>query len=186
MNYGLRQLVIAVFISALPAMFAAAGGPPPVTIDQPVAVTVTGPVEVQGSVEVLNDALKVPYNRMFEVSLADGISSRTSTVGGLTAGKRLVIETIAVEVRGVPGQKVSVNVGGTAVALTDRFFLPIPVSDQGQFFTRQIFAGAQAVKIMIDPRKISGLVVALGRNASTGPAEATFTFCGYLEDLPVT
>src|SRR5688500_17336794 len=108
MSPSLRQLIASVLISALPAMFAA-NGPPPVTVNQPVAVTVTGPVEVQGSVEVLNDALKVPYNRMFEVTLADGSSSSTSSVGGLTAGKRLVIETIGVEVRVVPGQKVVVH-----------------------------------------------------------------------------
>jgi hypothetical protein len=179
-----RHLVTWGAFSLLPAMFAASG-PPPITVNEPVAVTVTGPVEVHGSVEVLNDALKVPYNRVFEITLADGSSSTTFSPGGLTAGKRLVIETIGVEVRGVPGQKVVVHVGGNTVALADRFFLPIPVSDHGQFFTRQIFAGAQAVKMIMDPRVITGLNVSLGRNASTGTAEARFTICGYLEDLPV-
>ena len=183
MSPSLRQLLAAILIPALPAMFAA-NGPPPITLNEPVAVTVTGPVEVQGSVEVLNDALKVPYNRTFEITLGDGISARTVTVGGLTAGKRLVIQTIGVEVRCGPGQKVSAGVGGTG-ALTDRFFLPIPVSDHG-VIVRQTFVGAQAVKVIIDPRIITGLTVAVGRSASTGIADAFFTICGYLEDLPVT
>lgn len=177
-------------IALLPLSSLAAAANPPggptVTVNEPLAVTVAGPVEVQGAVEVLNDALKVPYNRRFEVTLTNGISTLTGTIGGLTAGKRLVIETIGVRVRAEPGQKVLVQLGGNGVASIDTFFLPLPLVDHGEISTRQQFLGAHAVKMMIDPRVINALVISMARSASTGTLEAAFTVCGYLEDLPAT
>jgi hypothetical protein len=56
--------VVAVLLVLSSRLMAAAPGGPTVTVnDQPVAVTVTGPVEVQGYVEVLNDALKTVFNK---------------------------------------------------------------------------------------------------------------------------
>jgi hypothetical protein len=88
MNPSLRQLIVPVLISALPAMFAATGGPPPVTVEG--SVSVQGPVTVQGVVEVLNDVLRQPYVRT-------GVGEGTSPIVNfdIPDGKRLIIETVS-------------------------------------------------------------------------------------------
>ena len=178
-----RQMVTWGAFSLIPAMFAASG-PPTVTVQG--EVTVKGPVEVQGSVEVLNDALKVPYNRRIQLTLPNGISSFDGSLSGIPAGKRLVIETIGVRVRGEPGQRIAVQVGGGGVASTDTYYLPVPISDHGEIGTRQTFHGLHAVKMIMDPRLLTGLICSVGRSASTGTVDIFFTLCGYLEDLPAT
>jgi hypothetical protein len=175
--------VVAVMLSLVaPHTFAA---PPPVTVVQPVQVQVvntatqpaqvevTKPVQVQGGVEVLNDALCVPYLRSVTVNYPNSYGSFS-----IPAGKRLIIETIAVEVlTKFPDSK---SVPQLYTPAGDRFplavqFLGVDTTGYGHL------VGTQSIKLRYD--------------APSGPSQTTFlieyagadffraSIAGYLVDL---
>src|SRR5262245_23531055 len=105
-----RVSLLSVFISFLPAMFAANGPPAdpsrpttPVTVENEVTVkgqvSVQGPVGVQGSVVVTNPETAPvqvqdvdnpafqPFQKTFILNMPDGASSASSTLA-IPAGKR--------------------------------------------------------------------------------------------------
>jgi len=88
---------LAFLATAAPAAFAAQ------------AVTITGqPIQVQGTVETLDDSLHQPYFQSTQVALADGNDNATITFS-VPAGKRLVIETVAFRVLPAAGENIVVD-----------------------------------------------------------------------------
>ena len=180
----IRQIVTLGAFSIAPALFAA-GGPPPVTINEPVTVRVTGPVEVQGSVEVLNDALKTVFNRSMFAPIPIGLSNELLPFPSIPAGKRLVIETLSVtvEVDATQRARASFSTSGVSTSANALQFA-IPLTSQGVFGTREIFVGTQKVRIVVDPRFHVQPVFNVFRTGTTGFVSGSFA--GYLEDIPAT
>lgn len=149
------------------------------------AVTVSGPVEVQGSVEVLNDALRIPYNKLISQPLPNGSAFAGYNFPAIPAGKRLVIETMAVIIAVPAGQsgyaEFSVNGQGPN---GQAFGLPLSVSPQGTYGGESRFIGTHKVKIIIDPRVSFGLHISVSRTSNVGVGWYNVALNGYLEDLP--
>jgi hypothetical protein len=122
----------------------------------PVPVEVHGNVEVTGAVETLDDALQAPFVRAVTVFITSG--SNFSVDPGridISAGKRLVVETIAIRVRvenrpgGAPVQVTldhAVNEGGQI------FFTPVvlPVPFMGNFLGDDQFSAVIPFRARID------------------------------------
>jgi len=192
-----------------PRIFAA---PPPVTVTQPVQVQVvntaaqpaqvqvvnpvqvqgtvslTGgqPVDVQGSVETLNDALHQPYLKTDFANVEAGSYSASVSVP-VPAGKRLVIETIAVRV-GVPvGQTALVSL--TATSEGAGVVMPVAMQSSVDWnvstghFTK--YSSTLPVHLRADgPTNADGaLIFEIERNTNVGSGDLRVTIAGYLVDL---
>jgi hypothetical protein len=173
--------------------FAAAANPnppggPTVTVNEPVAVTVAGPVEIQGSVEVLNDALKTVYNRTITGSVSGGVNGFIQ-VPALPSGKRLVIETISVWVQLAAGQKATafLFVSGQLVGatVTNGSAIALPLTSQGLYGSDEFFTGVHKVRVVVDPRINSSMSFNIYRTG-TAAVPVSCSFAGYLEDIPAT
>jgi hypothetical protein len=167
----------------LPAMFAA-GGPPPVTVNEPVAVT--------GVVEVINDVLRQPYRQSVGgSSTSPGFAPFPSDFikFDVPEGKRLIVETISVQVRVNPNQSVLVRVEtprslGGPNGLDATVFLP--VEKQASFPTGDYFVATQPMTLRVDGTAATNeLSFGVSRNAESGSIEFRATVFGYLVDIPV-
>ena len=186
-----------------PRTFAA---PPPVTVTQPVqvqvvntaaapaqvqvvnpvqvqgAISITGQaVQVQGSVETLNDAVHQPFNLTLSAEFgSDGFVHQNFYI---PAGKRLVIETVTVEAAVPAGQKVLVR-------LEVPNFLSLAVQSQGVFSdasdTLEHFVGTHPVKVRVDspadPTQPAFTITAF-RGSAGGTGFFYASVAGYLVDL---
>jgi hypothetical protein len=170
-------------------------GGPTVTVNQPVAVTVSGPVEVQGTVEVLNDALKTPFHATQQTSLNAGIENAVISFPPLPAGKRLIIEVITVRATVPLGQNVaarlvlfpvpnspnpSVQIADLAVQPQGTFTAwnnPFPGNDYGS-----VYVATHTARFRVDAGRHS--VVIDVRRSGPGTASMVASVFGYLEDIP--
>jgi hypothetical protein len=176
----LRSVATAVALcgaSALPVEAAANG--PTVTINEPVAVTVTGPVEVEGTVEVLNSALRTPFHKTLSATISANTVNGTLNFS-IPTGKRLVIETLSVRASVPAGQAVQASFSGIG---QDTFSLFLPLSLQGSFGGNDVYVTTQKVRLIIDRRLITILATDVLRSGG-GPANFQATVVGYLEDQP--
>jgi hypothetical protein len=159
-------------------------------LNEPVAVTVRGPVEVQGSVEVLTDALKTVFNKTISGGVPAGASFNTLTsLPVIPDGKRLIIETISVWVTVTPNQKATAFLLTGGVGTIQHLLrFAIPLTSQGVYGSpnpSEYWTGTQKVRIVIDPRYSNQPSFNVYR---TGTDIAGFlaTIAGYLEDIPAT
>ena len=172
---------IAVMVPLLSLNLPAAESSPPagptVNLNEPVAVTVTNPVEVQGSVEVVNDALKTPFLKSVAVTINAGFEEVENTPIALPANKRLVIEAITVSVNGALGQTgwATLGLGGA------RAHLATQIIGSNSFSTRSI--GTHAFKARVNTSQTPQLGLQVQRTNSTGIATFTVSLFGYTEDL---
>jgi hypothetical protein len=182
--------VLLVFSSRLTAAApAAAPGGPTVTLKEPVAVTVTGPVEVQGYVEVLNDALKTAFNKRLIGQMPANTINALVSLPAIPAGKRLVIEAIGVTALVAANTKATAFLTANGVSDTSNAMaIPLPLTSQGAFglFPREHYMGLHKVRIVIDPRYVNGAQFNVFRSGIGDIAEVTCTIIGYLEDIPAT
>lgn len=160
--------------SCLPA--AATAAPPEGSLPEPVAVAVSGSVEVRGAVQVVNDALKTPYAHTETFSLAPNNVNETRLIT-LPVAKRLVVESVTVRL-GVPaGQFGAASLTlGTAVA-------DISVQSQGLFGPESVFIGTHRVRLRINTSETPALGVGVVRSAGIGSAQVRVSVFGYVEDL---
>jgi hypothetical protein len=169
-RFLLRAAVVPVFL-ILPAAFGA-GGPPPTTVQ--------GHVSVEGVVEVLNDVLRQPFNESRQIS-------STGTTGNVTfdvpAGKRLVIETIAVQAVVTGGSQMRVD--GQATSGGTDFTLDVPLQSQGVFdtFGNQFSRAMQTVKIRVDGTAATSEIFFGYTRIGAGISTLRVTLNGYLVDL---
>lgn len=126
--------------------------PPPVTVAQPVQVQVVntdatpaqvqvvgpiqgtvgvqGPVQVQGAVEVLNDALRIPYNKTVQTN--DPNPSVSYMSFPVPTGKRLVIKTIGLQCTVSSGHMVFAGLTETSGEVAPGgFYLPLVFQSSG-------------------------------------------------------
>jgi hypothetical protein len=168
---AVSALVIAASFSPIIA------APPPVNIAQPVEVVVKNAVEVQGSVETLNDAFYEPY-RAFKTASTSGLN--TGVQFDIPAGKRLVIETITLSISVLPGQKAAAYLQVTNEL--PPFYLT--VESQGVFFEREQFAGTHPVKLRIDgPESGSAFTIGVARTTVGENMSIVASVAGYLVPL---
>lgn len=152
---------------------------------------ISGTVGIGGVVSISDatSAAKQPSELLIATTLPAGqfvlVSNTCIFVDGtcigttVPAGKRLVVESIAAEVRVPSGQKVLVSVFVSRV--TGGMTFPLPTTHQGAFFGQEVFQGAQAFRLYADPGMSVGAVVS--RDLDTGNANVFVTFSGYFVDL---
>jgi hypothetical protein len=161
----------------------AAGGPPPVTVKEPVAVT--------GVVEVLNDVLREPYRKS-----TGGRTTATGTTPfplhfikfDVPAGRRLIVETISLQVRVPINQNVLVQMwlmeGGSSIDAT----VQLPVQKQGTFGTSttpDYLTATHPVMLRVDGTEFTNEIsFNLVRNAEVGELDFNVSIFGYLVDIP--
>jgi hypothetical protein len=170
---------LTVFIAhPLPAAQANGGKPE-------VAVTVVGPVEVQGAVEVVNDALKIPYNKHSSQPILDGSAFATVIFPQIPVGKRLVIETLSAIIAVPAGQAGYSEFSVASVGPNGQAFLvPLAVTPQGTYGNESRYIGTHKVKIIIDSRMSYDLRFSVVRTAKVGLGWYNVSINGYLEDVP--
>ena len=160
--------------------------PPPAPA--PLSVIVSGPVDVRGSVDLLNDAFRTPFNTNVTGTIAAGSLTSFPAAINIPAGKRLVIETISVRVRVPSGQRVQAELQATAAvgSRATGFECPIGVQFEGIFEREDVFVGTHRVRLVIDRRQVSRLEFSFSRSANFSAGSFTAFLGGYLEDEPVT
>ena len=172
-----RQVLTWVAFSLSPALFAASG-PPPVPIEG--EVTVKGTVDV----EVINDALKIPFNRTIQVEVPANQPSFEKHIPGIPAGKRLVIETFSALAIVPSGQAAfaSITASSWDSALAWVYHAPLNLVGEWPGGTRYI--GLHKLRVTCDPRAVAYPSVRGSRNVVSGTAQFQITVGGYLEDIP--
>lgn len=150
---------------------------PTVNLNEPVAVTVSGPVEVQGTVDVLNDALRTPFRHTEVVSLPDGTFARTGAVT-LPAGKRLVIETVVASAS-LPGGQNAV----AAVSIPGGHNAYLSLQSHGNFGGNTFFVGTHPITLRIDTVQTPTINLDTGRSAGAGTGTFRVSVFGYTEDI---
>jgi hypothetical protein len=94
------------------------------------------------------------------------------TGGTVPAGYRLVIDSVSLDIRVPPGQKVLASVYGGGLSHT------VPLTLQGTFGTQDIFQGVRTIRLYADAGDQVGAMV--HRNSSAGDVTVFATFSGYL------
>jgi hypothetical protein len=182
----LGGLSIGALVLAAPRSSAA---PPPVTVSQPVEVEVVNPVEVHGTVEVLNDALKTPYYLQLASSFLGGSAGAESELALIPDGKRFVVETVTAFARTPAGQYPSVSltllrVNG-APADAQQGDVQLLLEPQGVFDVggdTVFWKGTYPLKMLVDSGR-NGIRANVFRSASTDQGLFWVSLVGYLEDL---
>ena len=180
MNYSLRQLIVPVLVSALPPMFAAASGPPPVTVDQPVNVVVTNPEAAPVQVQDVDNPAFQPFTRslliLFAPESPGGDASFT-----VPSGKRLVIEFVSFFSTLPVGQKPMANL---ITIQGIQFFFPSALQGSGLLdgLNRDVFTGVSPTRLYANP----GTTVTVGvrRDPATGGGSSTVGISGYYVNVP--
>jgi hypothetical protein len=175
-------------IAAVVALTLLSGSPVPAAQDKDVIVVNTPaapvPVKVTGTpaVEVVNDALYEPYIKLAGVSLSDGTLLGQVTFD-IPDGKRLVIETVSVQVAVPSGQKVRVFLDVTEGL--GSLLGVLPVQSPGPILGVEYFVANLPFKLRKDaiPGHTDEIVVRMGRDSSSGGASLLATIYGYLVDL---
>ena len=184
------------------SVMAAAPGGPTVKVKDPVAVTVTGPVSVQGSVgvtgpvsvqgyvEVVNDASKIVFNKRVSAEISSNTINAIVSVPSIPSGKRLVIEAIGVSAFLAAGSQATAFFQTSGIAdASSAISIPLPLTSQGIFgiTPRENYMGLHQVRIVVDPRFSNSPQINVFRNGNfVDPAQVICTILGYLEDIPAT
>ena len=181
--HTIRWLVrIGVSLAAVAVAYAQDEPPP---APAPLSVVVSGPVDVRGSVDILNDAFRTPFNTNVTGVISSGAVNSFGAVLNIPVGKRLVIETVSVRVRVPSGQRALADLEGTATAGSRTGFeFPLALDFEGTFDREDVFVGTHRVRMVIDRRQISRLEFNINRSANFSTASFTAFVGGYLEDEP--
>ena len=151
-----------------------------------VANTPGEPVPVTGTVEVVNDALYQPYIKQADVILHSG------TQLGLVAfdvpdGKRLILETVVVQVEVPSPQKVRVFLDAQVNPAINQYVIGfLPVQSPGPIDGFEYYVANQPFKLRQDWFQNSNaeILVRMIRDSSSGEASLLVTVYGYLVDSP--
>jgi len=169
----------------------------PVTANQGTAGSAPWPVSATGTIGVNNfpatqnvsGSIQVDETQPFETDIDDPFTDpsaySTNATLAVPAGERFIIQTVAVRGQVPVGSKLEatiitdLNVHGLQVEESD-----IPLTDEGNFTTDEIFSGAQAVTLYADPGSDTVEVVC-SSNITPGPSYGcSFAVSGYL--VPAT
>jgi hypothetical protein len=142
-------------------------------------VTVSGPVRVLGSVEVLNDALQKPHGVIVSGNIDNNAENGFLIFPSIPAGKRLVIETVTVRATVAAGQSATAELILVAPLPTSAAFLSL--QSQGNFSNGTIYVGTHAVRMRVDPPLQLQINV---RRTGSGIVPIAASIYGFLEDIP--
>lgn len=150
-------------------------------------VPVTGTVAVTGTptVEVVNDALYEPYIKTAVVSIGDG-TALGEVAFDVPDGKRLILETVAVQAAVPSGQKVRVSLQAQVAPSFNPYVLGfLPVQSPGPILGYEYYIANQPFKLRQNPMIGSNaeIKVSMLRDSSSGDATLLATIYGYLVDL---
>jgi hypothetical protein len=164
--------------------------PPPVTVAQPVDVKVVNPVtvtgkvdignkvEISGTVETLNDALKIPFHLTVKQT-----NSSHGTLYTVPVGMRLTIESVTSLIQVPNGQKALAILSPTSEQSENQRTLDyLALQPQCSFGTYDLFVSSQNLRIIVDSTspKLEYLIVQEG----IGYSYVVLTINGYLEAVP--
>lgn len=150
-------------------------------------VPVTGTVAVTGTsaVEVVNDALYEPYVKTAFFELVDG-TALGEVAFDVPDGKRLILETVAVQAAVPSGQKVRVSLQAQVAPSLNPYVLGfLPVQSPGPILGYEYYIANQPFKLRQNPMIGSNaeIKVSMLRDSSVGDATLLATIYGYLVDL---
>jgi hypothetical protein len=133
-------------------------------------------------VEVVNDALYVPYIRLDSASLSAG-TQIGEVPFDIPDGKRLVVEAVSVQASVPAGQRVRVFLDvleGISPVLS-----VLPVQSTGPILGTEYYVANQPFKLRRDaiPGSTDEIRVRVFRDSPTGEAGLLVTIHGYLVDL---
>jgi hypothetical protein len=137
-------------------------------------------VEVQGSVEVLNEALRTPYHKSVNLTVPLNIQNAMFTLPAIPSGKRLVIKNVSVHAKVVPGETAYAIIG-LRPEVNGNLFIPMPA--MGTFKPFDVCIGNASTHMIFDQRLNQSIFVEVVRSGSA----ITFFWVritGYLEDAP--
>jgi hypothetical protein len=161
-------------------------GGPTVNIKEPVSVTVDGPVEVQGVVEVINDVLRQPFRQTRSQTTSVGLSA-TIVDFDVPAGKRLIVETISIRARVNLNEVVEASMSTPGTDGTNATSTALPLAKQGTFSTTNFpdhYSALHSVRIRVDGTAATNeLSFILTRNLTAGSGELVVTVHGYVVDI---
>jgi hypothetical protein len=149
-----------------PAMLDGANGPPP--------------VQVQGTVDVINDVLRTPYART-----DFGGGAKVDQVNfDVPAGKRLVVEVVTLELFHNPTEGFFVTLNtitpeGNAVVSTPLSFITRPFNS-----THSVSTGVHPITVRVDGRTGSSSELSFELIRTAGGGSFTVSVRGYLVDIP--
>ena len=190
MRLSKKTLIRMGLVTAVVAFTLLSGSPVLAASNKDVIVTNTSadPVPVTGSVEVVNDALYEPYIKTASFELANGV--RLGEVAfDVPNGKRLILETVAVQADVPSGQKVRVSLQAqVAPAINPYVIAFMPVQSPGPILGVDYYVANQPFKLRQDWFSGSNaeIKVSVLRDTSTGTAGLLVTVFGYLVDSPST
>jgi hypothetical protein len=173
-----RQIVTWGAFSLIPALFAASDS----------NTKVKEPTEVQGVVEVLNDVLREPYRKTIGGSTtAPGtfpFPGRFITLD-VPVGKRLIVETISLQVKVTTNQNVLVQMQTLRGGFVIDTSVQLPVQKQGTFGGLDYLTATHSVMLRVDGTETTDeLLVNVQRNAEAGSVEVAVSVYGYLVSIP--
>jgi hypothetical protein len=149
-----------------------------------IANTPADPVPITGTVEVVNDALYEPYIRTTFIEIADGVRFGEVTFD-VPDGKRLILETVAVQALVPEGQKVRVSLQAQVNPFTNKYVQAwLPVQSPGPILGVEYYIANHPVKLRQDPFfGTDEISVIMLRDLSGGTASLSVTVFGYLVNL---
>jgi hypothetical protein len=150
---------------------------PNVNRDEAVAVSVVGPVDVQGSMEIVNDALKTPFAQTERFTLEPNAAGSARGIA-LPPGKRLVIETVTVSASVPNGQDVLAQLTLQNAAIAHLATRPL-----GTFGASALHGGTHPVTFRLNTNQTPSIAVEVGRSAVIGTATFRVSLFGYTEDI---
>ena len=167
-------------VTALPILW---GAPALAAADKDVVVVNPpgAPVPVTGAVEVVNDALYMPYIKLASATLPNGTKLGEVTFD-IPEGTRLVVETVSVQASVPAGQKVRVMLDvleGISPVLS-----VVPVQSPGPFEGVEYYIANLPFKLRKDamPGNTDEIRVRMSRDSMTGEGGLLVTIHGYLID----
>jgi len=183
-----KTLVVMGLVTAVVALTLLSESPVPAApADKDVIVTNTpaNPVPVTGSVEVVNDTLFVPYIKT--ASVLDSPDTQLQVTFDVPDGKRLVLETVAVQASVPSGQKVRVSLDSQINPAINPYVIGfLSVQSPGPISGFEYYVANQPFKLRQDwfSGSTAEIIVRMSRDSSSGLAGLLVTVYGYLVDSP--
>jgi len=147
----------------------------------------TNTVQVSSSTSapvIVRDAdnqARQPFTARYGIGQGNGESSSEAIVLTVPAGKRAVIETVAVSLDVGPGQVPAAKItSGLANAFGGFADFPLPLTPQGSSFGLDDYVANSPMRLYAD----SNVTVHVFRSPATGSAVAQFSIAGYFVDAP--
>ena len=182
-----KTLIAVGLVTAVVALTLLSGSPVLAASSKDVIVvnTPAEPVPVTGTVEVVNDALYQPYIKQAGVIINSG--TQLQVAFDVPDGKRLILETVAVQASVPSTQKVRVSLDAQVNPAINQYVIGfLSVQSPGPIDGFEYYVANQPFKLRQDWFQNSNaeILVRMIRDSSSGEASLLVTVYGYLVDSP--